>query len=38
MWGYKIEAYDAIPYNAAILMRHGVVTTINSDDDGRARG
>lgn len=37
MWGYKIEAYDAIPYNAAIAMRHGVVTTINSDDDGRAR-
>ncbi len=36
-WGYKIEAYDAIPYNVAILMRHGVVTTINSDDDGRAR-
>ncbi|HEY4320359.1 MAG TPA: amidohydrolase family protein [Gemmatimonadales bacterium] len=37
MWGYKIEAYDAIPYNAAVAMRHGVVTTINSDDDGRAR-
>ncbi len=36
-WGYKIEAEDAIPYNVAILMRHGVVTTINSDDDGRAR-
>jgi imidazolonepropionase-like amidohydrolase len=36
MWGYKIEAYDAIAYNAAIAMRHGVVTTINSDDDGRA--
>ncbi|MES1260031.1 MAG: amidohydrolase family protein [Gemmatimonadota bacterium] len=36
-WGYKIEAYDAIPYNVAILMRHGVVATINSDDDGRAR-
>jgi imidazolonepropionase-like amidohydrolase len=36
-WGYKIEAYDAIPYNVAILMRHGVVTTVNSDDDGRAR-
>jgi imidazolonepropionase-like amidohydrolase len=36
MWGYKIEAYDAIPYNVAIAMRHGVVTTINSDDDGRA--
>lgn len=37
MWGYKIEAYDAIPYNAPITLRHGVVTTINSDDDGRAR-
>jgi imidazolonepropionase-like amidohydrolase len=36
MWGYKIEAYDAIAYNAAIAMRHGVVTTINSDDDGSA--
>ena len=36
-WGYKIEAYDAIPYNTAILMRHGVVATVNSDDDGRAR-
>jgi imidazolonepropionase-like amidohydrolase len=36
-WGYKIEAYDAIAYNVAILMRHGVVTTVNSDDDGRAR-
>ncbi|MBP6444090.1 MAG: amidohydrolase family protein, partial [Gemmatimonadales bacterium] len=36
-WGYKIEAYDAIPYNVAILVRHGVLTTINSDDDGRAR-
>jgi imidazolonepropionase-like amidohydrolase len=36
-WSYKVEAYDAIPYNTAILMRHGVVTTVNSDDDGRAR-
>ncbi len=36
-WGYKVEAEDAIPYNVAILMRHGVMTTINSDDDGRAR-
>jgi len=36
-WSYKIEAYDAIPYNAAILMRHGVVTTINSDSDERGR-
>lgn len=37
MWGYKIEAYDAIPYNVAITMRAGVLSTINSDDDGRAR-
>ena len=36
-WSYKVEAYDAIPYNVAILMRAGVLTTINSDDDGRAR-
>jgi imidazolonepropionase-like amidohydrolase len=31
-WAYKVEAYDAIPYNAAILTRHGVIVSINSDD------
>ena len=36
-WSYKIEAYDAIPHNVAILTRAGVVTTINSDSDERAR-
>jgi imidazolonepropionase-like amidohydrolase len=36
-WSYKFEAYDAIPYNVAILMRHGVVATVNSDSDERAR-
>jgi imidazolonepropionase-like amidohydrolase len=36
-WSYKIEAYDAIPYNVAILMRHGVVATVNSDSDERVR-
>ncbi len=36
-WSYKIEAYDAIPYNTAILLRHGVVATVNSDSDERAR-
>jgi imidazolonepropionase-like amidohydrolase len=36
-WTYKIEAYDAIPYNVAILLHHGVVATINSDSDERAR-
>jgi imidazolonepropionase-like amidohydrolase len=36
-WSYKIEAYDAIPYNVPILLRHGVVATVNSDSDERAR-
>ena len=30
-WSYKIEAYDAIPYNAAIMVRKGVLVSINSD-------
>jgi imidazolonepropionase-like amidohydrolase len=30
-WAYKIEAFDAIPYNAAILTKKGVLTSINSD-------
>ncbi len=30
-WGYKLEAYDAIPQNAALLDEAGVVSTINSD-------
>lgn len=36
-WGYKIEAYDAIPYNVAITVRAGVISTINSDSDERIR-
>jgi imidazolonepropionase-like amidohydrolase len=36
-WSYKIEAYDAIPYNAAIMTRAGVVVSMNSDSDERAR-
>ncbi|MEP7074418.1 MAG: amidohydrolase family protein [Acidobacteriota bacterium] len=36
-WGYKLEAYDAIPYNAYILWKNGVIVSINSDDDGRIR-
>src|SRR3954468_21218760 len=31
-WGYKIEAIDAIPYNAALMTRKGVLSSINSDD------
>lgn len=36
-WGYKIEAYDAIPYNAALMASRGVNVSINSDSDERAR-
>jgi imidazolonepropionase-like amidohydrolase len=36
-WAYKLEAYDAIPYNAAIMARHGVVVSLNSDSDELAR-
>ena len=36
-WSYKIEAYDAIPHNAAIMTRHGIVVSLNSDSDERAR-
>ena len=31
-WSYKVEAYEAIPYNAAIMTRRGVLVSINSDD------
>lgn len=31
-WAYKFEVNDAIPYNAAMLHRSGIVTAINSDD------
>jgi imidazolonepropionase-like amidohydrolase len=36
-WAYKNEVLDAIPYNAAILAKMGVVTAINSDDAEMAR-
>jgi imidazolonepropionase-like amidohydrolase len=32
-WAYKIEAFDATPYNAAIMARKGVVVSLNSDSD-----
>jgi imidazolonepropionase-like amidohydrolase len=31
-WAYKLEVYYSTAYNAAILMKNGVVTSINSDD------
>ncbi len=31
-WSYKVEAADAIPYNAALMTRKGVLVSLNSDD------
>lgn len=36
-WGYKEEAWDAIPWNAVISMRKGVRVAIKSDSDDFAR-
>ena len=36
-WGYKIEAVDAIPQNAALMTRKGVVVSVNSDSAEHAR-
>jgi len=36
-WAYKLEAYDAIPFNAALMAERGVTVTVNSDSDERAR-
>jgi len=35
-WAYKVEAYDAIPYNAALMTRRGVIVSVNSDDAAEA--
>ena len=31
-WAYKIEAYDATPFNTALLCQAGVNTVVKSDD------
>lgn len=36
-WAYKLEAWDAIPENAALMAERGVTVAINSDDNERAR-
>ncbi len=36
-WSYKMEAFDAIPYNAAIMQDRGVLVSLNSDDANLAR-
>ena len=36
-WTYKVEAQDAIPYNAALMTRRGVLVSINSDSGEEVR-
>jgi imidazolonepropionase-like amidohydrolase len=36
-WAYKLEAYYAIPHNASLMAERGVLMSINSDSDERAR-
>ena len=36
-WAYKVEAYDAIPYNAALMAERGVLVSINSDSGEEIR-
>ncbi|MBL8521656.1 MAG: amidohydrolase family protein [Betaproteobacteria bacterium] len=36
-WAYKMEVWDAIPWNGAIMHNAGVLTTFNSDSDELAR-
>jgi imidazolonepropionase-like amidohydrolase len=36
-WGYKNEAWDAIPWNAVLAMRKGVRVAIKSDSEDFAR-
>src|SRR5207244_1415625 len=37
LWAYKVEAFDAIPYNSALMWKAGVLVSVNSDDGERAR-
>lgn len=34
-WGFKMEAYDAIPENAALLQQAGACVVIHSDDENQ---
>jgi imidazolonepropionase-like amidohydrolase len=34
-WGFKMEAYDAIPENAALIHNAGACTIIHSDDENQ---
>jgi imidazolonepropionase-like amidohydrolase len=36
-WGYKLEVYDAIPYNGMLMHDQGVLVSFNSDSDELSR-
>jgi imidazolonepropionase-like amidohydrolase len=36
-WAYKMEAFDAIPYNSTLMTERGVIVSVNSDDAEEAR-
>ena len=36
-WAYKVEAYEAIPHNAALMTERGVTVSINSDSGEEMR-
>jgi imidazolonepropionase-like amidohydrolase len=36
-WAYKVEAYYAVPHNAAMMVRQGINTSINSDSPDTIR-
>lgn len=36
-WAYKLEVYDAIPYNGALMHEQEVLVSFNSDSDELAR-
>ena len=36
-WGDKVETIDSIPYNAALLLRNGVLVSLHSDSAEYAR-
>src|SRR3712207_4052796 len=36
-WGYKVEAADAIPHNAALMPRKGALVSVNSNSAEHAR-
>jgi len=36
-WAYKVEAYQAIPHNAALMTENGVNSSVNSDSQNTIR-